>query len=276
MERIKEALERAKQQRDSAGGGTVSPVQTNNAVAATPGKPVDVADIEYTQTRIISPDPVVMRENRVVASSRGDAVADAYKMLRTRIMRTMKENDWNSLAITSPRAGEGKSLTAVNLALSMAREIDRTVLLVDLDLRRPSAHKFFGIEVEKGLSDYLQGDATIEELLINPSIDRFVLLPGNKRVDNSSELLVSQKMIALTEEIEHRYKNRIVIYDLPPVLVVDDALAFSSQADSFLLVVGEGSTQADEIIAAHQVLSEANVLGTVLNKAADAHGSYYY
>ncbi|MDH3647714.1 MAG: CpsD/CapB family tyrosine-protein kinase [Gammaproteobacteria bacterium] len=275
MERIKEALERAKRQRESAGGMSV-PARHNNAVAQVSGKASNTLEIEYTHTRVVSPDPVAMREKRVIVGGKGDAVADAYRMLRTRTLRGMKEHKWNSLAITSPRAGEGKSLTAVNLALSMAREIDRTVLLVDLDLRRPSLHEFFGFDVEKGLSDYLTGDVAIEDLLVNPSVERFVVLPGRGRVDNSSELLGSPKMAELAQEIEQRYENRIVIYDLPPVLAVDDALAFSTQADAFLLVVEEGGTPAEEIVAAHDVLAQANIIGTVLNKAADSPGQYYY
>ncbi|MDH3590042.1 MAG: CpsD/CapB family tyrosine-protein kinase [Gammaproteobacteria bacterium] len=274
MERIKEALERARQQRESAGGSAAAP-RRRDATRIQARAP-DTLEIEYTQTRVVSPDPIVMREKRVIAASRGDAIADAYRMLRTRILRSMKENQWSSLAITSPRAGEGKSLTAINLALSMAREVDRTVLLVDLDMRRPSTHEFFGFEVEQGLSDYLTGDVALEDLLVNPSVERFVVLPGRGRVDNSSELLASPKMAMLAEEIAHRYKNRIVIYDLPPVLVVDDALAFSPLVDAFLLVVEEGATQTEEIVAAHDVLAQANVIGTMLNKADESQSQYYY
>ncbi|NNF67526.1 MAG: CpsD/CapB family tyrosine-protein kinase [Gammaproteobacteria bacterium] len=276
MERIKEALERAKRQRDASGGSVATPAHPKNNVARVSGRAPNTLEIEYTRTRVVSPDPVAMREKRVIPAGSGDVVADAYRMLRTRVLRGMKENRWNSLAITSPRSGEGKSLTAVNLALSMAREIDQTVLLVDLDLRRPSIHDFFGFEIEKGLSDYLTSDVPIEELLINPSMDRFVVLPGRGRVDNSSELLASPKMTQLSEEIARRYENRVVVYDLPPVLAVDDALAFSNQVDAFLLVVEEGGTPAEEIIAAHDVLAESNIIGTVLNKASDTTGQYYY
>lgn len=275
MERIKEALDRARQQREASGGGvTTAPARPRpQRIQA---RSSDALEIEYTQTRVVSPDPVVMREKRVISASRGDAIADAYRMLRTRVMRSMAEQGWNSLAITSPRTGEGKSLTAVNLALSMAREVDRTVLLVDLDMRRPSTHDFFGFEVEQGLSDYLTSDVALEDLLVNPAVERFIVLPGRGRVDNSSELLASPKMEALSREIAARYPERIVIYDLPPVLAVDDALAFSPQVDAFLLVVEEGATQAEEILAAHDVLAQANIIGTVLNKSTEGQGNYYY
>lgn len=277
MERIKEALDRARLQREAEGNaGTVSRPRSdaNNAQSAEN----EALQIEYTQTRVVTPDPVVMRERRVVAhhTLNGDALADAYRMLRTRTLRSMEDHGWHSLAITSPGAGEGKSLTAINLGLSMAREINRTVLLVDLDLRRPGLHKFFGIDVEHGISDYLRGDIDLNDLLVNPSVDRFVLLPGCGRVENSSELLASPKMRALSDELARRYPDRVVIYDLPPALAVDDALAFSPLVDAFMLVVEEGRTQSDEIVAVYDILAGSNIVGTVLNKASESQGHYYY
>ena len=274
MERIKEALDRAREQREAA--GAASGVATQPSERAAEAQP-SALRIEYTQTRVVQPDPVVMRDSKVVAQGgSGDAVADAYRMLRTRALRAMDEHGWSSLAVTSPGAGEGKSLTAVNLALSIAREVNRTVLLVDLDLRRPGLHRFFGIEVEHGISEYLTESARIEDVLINPAIERLVILPGTGRVENSSELLSSPRMHALTVELANRYPERVVIYDLPPVLVVDDALAFAPMVDAFMLVVEESGTQAEEIVAAYDVLSQANILGTVLNKSSDHHGQYYY
>ena len=275
MERIKEALDRAREQREAA--GTASGLAARSPERTAADAQPSALRIEYSQTRVIQPDPVVMRDSKVVAQGgSGDAVADAYRMLRTRALRAMDEHGWSSLAITSPGAGEGKSLTAVNLALSIAREINRTVLLVDLDLRRPGLHRFFGIEVDHGISEYLTETARIEDVLINPAIERLVILPGSGRVENSSELLSSPRMQALTVELANRYPERVVIYDLPPVLMVDDALAFSPMVDAFLVVVEESGTQAEEIVAAYDVLAQANILGTVLNKSADHHGQYYY
>lgn len=272
MERIKEALDRARQQREA--DNREHPRKSTRQVTAT--QPAGLS-IEYTQTRMLAPDPAAMRDAKLISdTASGDAVTDAYRMLRTRTLRAMDDHGWHSLAITSPGAGEGKTLTAINLAMSIAREVNRTVLLVDLDLRRPSVHKFFGFDIEHGISEYLADGIPLEELLINPSVERFVILPGSGRVENSSELLNSPRMRSLSAELAQRYPERIVIYDLPPVLVVDDALAFSPLVDAFLLVVEEGGTQAEEILAAYDVLSQANILGTVLNKAAESQGHYYY
>ncbi|NND59178.1 MAG: CpsD/CapB family tyrosine-protein kinase [Gammaproteobacteria bacterium] len=272
MERIKEALDRARQQREA--DNHAAPAKAAPEV----GRPASSGlDIAYTRTRVLTPDPVVMRDSKLIGFGQsGDVVTDAYRMLRTRTLRAMDDNGWHSLAVTSPCPGEGKSLTAINLAMSMAREINRTVLLVDLDLRRPSVHKFFGFDIEHGISEYLTEDVALEDVLINPAVERFVILPGSGRVQNSSELLNSPRMRALASELAQRYPERIVIYDLPPVLAVDDALAFSSLVDAFMLVVEEGSTQAEDIVAAHDVLSQANIVGTVLNKAAESQGHYYY
>lgn len=272
MERIKEALERAKKQRDGSGDTVVTGVRRRPAARQARGP----LTIEYTETRVFEPDPGLLRANRVIAGRTGDAVADAYRMLRTRIMRVMDEHGWNSIAVTSAGAGEGKTLTAVNLAISMAREVDKTVLLVDLDLRRPGVHRIFGLEPAQGVADFLRGDAGLSDVLVNPGIERFVMLPGRGRVEDSSELLTSPRMKALSEEIKSRYRDRIVVFDLPPVLVVDDALAFAPQVDAFVLVVEEGKTQSDDIAAASKVLSNAKILGTILNKAEEAMRDYYY
>lgn len=279
MERIKEALERARELREAqqSGRDIAPPVEAQPEPPPATARRSPLA-IDYTQTRVVAPDPVTMQRHRVVAheTADGSALADAYRMLRTRTLRTMDEYGWHTLAISSPGPGEGKSLTAVNLGLSIAREIDRTVLLVDLDLRRPGLHEFFGIEVEHGIAEYLKGEVALSEVLINPEIERFVLLPGKGRVRDSSELLASPQMRSLAEELAGRYPDRVVIFDLPPVLAVDDALAFSPLVDAFLLVVEEGKTQAGEIVAAHDVLAGSNIVGTVLNKASETQGHYYY
>lgn len=180
----------------------------------------------------------------------------------------MKENGWNSVAITSPGFNEGKTLTAINLAISLAMEVDYTVLLVDADLRHPSVQNFFGLDTEKGLSEYLTDNEPLDELLIHPArIPRFVVLPGGKSLINSSEMLNSPKMVHLVEELKTRYPSRIIIFDLPPLLGAADALAFSPYVDAVLLVLEEGKTEAEDAKRAVGLLQETNFIGTVLNKS---------
>ena len=157
MERIKQAMERARQERE-AGTGAVSgnaAQSLSDVVSTARGAPTQ---IHYTQTRVIRVAPEVLRRNRVISGTGDAGVVDAYRMLRTRVLQQMQEHGWKSLAITSPGPSEGKTLTAVNLALSLAMEVNHTVLLVDLDLRRPTVHRLFGYEPESGVADYLFSD----------------------------------------------------------------------------------------------------------------------
>jgi capsular exopolysaccharide synthesis family protein len=183
-------------------------------------------------------------------------------------MHRMREKGWNVIGVTSPGEQEGKTLTAVNLAVSVAMDVTQSVLLVDANLRRPHVHEAFGIEECAGLSDHLLDDTPIEDLLIHPGIGRFVLLPGGRPIRQSAEALTSPKMIALTEEFKHRYESRLVMYDLPPLLHRSDVLAFAPYVDALLLVVEEGRTKAEDVERALSLVKHSTpVLGTVLNKA---------
>jgi capsular exopolysaccharide synthesis family protein len=194
---------------------------------------------------------------------------DAFKILRTQVLHRLRENDWNVVGVTSPGQGEGKTLTAVNLAVSLAMDTTQTVLLVDANLRNPSVHEVFGLGDCPGLADYLLDNQPLEDLLVHPGIGRFVLLPGGRAISNSTGgILTSPKMLALVEELKHRYPSRIVIFDLPPLLHTADVLAFSPYTDALLLVVEEGKTTAEEVQRALSMVKNSRpVLGTVLNKA---------
>ncbi|MEO5630959.1 MAG: CpsD/CapB family tyrosine-protein kinase [Nitrospiraceae bacterium] len=193
---------------------------------------------------------------------------DAFKILRTQVMQRLRENNWNVLGVTSPGHGEGKTLTAVNLAVSLAMETTQTVLLVDANLRNPSVHEVFGLDECPGLADYLLDNQPLEDLLVHPGIGHFVLLPGGRAIFNSTEILTSPKMLALVEELKYRYPSRIVIFDLPPLLHTADVIAFSPYTDALLLVVEEGKTTAEEVQRALSLVKNSRpVLGTVLNKA---------
>ena len=224
--------------------------------------------ILYTRTRSLDIPLSVLRQKRVMAAYDKGPFVDAFKILRTQVMHRLRENDWNVLGVTSPGHGEGKTLTAVNLAASLAMETSQTVLLVDANLRSPSIHEVFGLDDCPGLADYLLDDLPVEDLLVHPGIGRFVLLPGGRAISNSAEILTSPKMLALVEEFKHRYPARIIIFDLPPLLHTADVIAFSPYTDALLLVVEEGKTTVEEMQRALSLVKNSRpVLGTVLNKA---------
>lgn len=231
--------------------------------------------IVYSQTRVISVPVGLLKKNRILTKARNDSVVTAYKMLRTQVLRRMQQHGWRSLIITSAGPGEGKTLTAVNLAISLARDVNHTVLLADLDLRRPSIHHYFGYKPPKGLSDFLLGRATLPDILFNPGIERLVVLPSGAPQSDSSELLLSPKMLQLTEELSKRYDSRLVLYDMPPLLHADDALAFAPYVDAVLLVVEDGKTSRDDLTRSMELLQSTQVLGIVLNKTTEMVAPYY-
>ena len=258
MERIKAALERAQQEQQFS-SGTPGDMSVNR---------LDGATITYSKTRSVKVSDRLLTERRIISGNLSSELADAYKILRTQVLQRLSENNWNALGITSPGAQEGKTLTAINLAISLAMEVNYTVLLVDADLRKPSVHEFFGLQAGPGLSDYLTGNVSIQDMLIHPEgTGQCVILPGGKPLQNSSELLNSPKMVQLVDELKTRYPSRIVIFDLPPLLTASDALAFSPYIDAALLVVEEYKTKSQDLERAVELLKGTNLIGTTLNKS---------
>jgi protein-tyrosine kinase len=233
--------------------------------------------IVYKKTKVHAIDHDVLRDRRVVAMLKHDPLAEVFRMLRTKVLKKLRENNWNSFGITAPTQGAGKSMVAANLAIAMSMEVNQTVLLVDLDLRNPRLHWYFDLDVQQGLSDYLLNDVPLSDILVNPGFERLVLLPGRGQAIGSSEILSGPKMKQLIEEIKNRYQSRIVIFDLPPVLSTDDVLASMNYFNAALLVIEEGKNKPDEVTKALQMLSDTQLLGTVLNKSEtlpDQQGYY--
>ena len=263
MERIKQALELARQEREQNGGKVTGSI----ARPKKGGQSVADADITYTNTRTISMPVHELREKRIITEQQ-NSISDAYRILRTQVLLRLNEKKWNTLAITSPGNGAGKSLTAINLAISLAREVDNTVLLIDANLRSPKLDKYFEFNSNYGLSDYLLEDKPLGDMLVHPEgIPRFVMLPAGRAIANSSEMLSSPKMQRLVEEVKHRYPSRIVIFDLPPMLESSDTLAFIPNVDATLMVIEEGKTLEAELRQAFELMQGNEVIGTVLNKA---------
>ncbi len=270
MQQIEKALAKAREQRKSLAGDESARVGESRALVRRPRR------IVYEATRIEKVPLNTLRENRVVAGLSQSSEADLFRVLRTQVLQRLSARGDNTLGVTSPNAEEGKTLVAVNLAVSLALDVNRTVLLVDLDLRRPSIPDYFGLTVEQGLTDYLFDRAPLSDCLINPGIERLVLLPSGRPMRNSSEALSSPSMVDLARELKARYPDRLVIYDMPPLLASDDSLVFLPQIDASLLVVQEGKTSADDIQRALDLLDGENLLGTVLNRSAEQGFSSYH
>jgi protein-tyrosine kinase len=202
-----------------------------------------------------------------------------YKVLRTQIQQRTKEQGWNTVMITSAMPGEGKTHTAINLALTFAKEIAQTVLLVDCDLKRQEIHKRFGTKSPKGLIDYLVDDCPVGELIIRPDIDTLAFISGGRTIQDSAELLGSPKMQDLVVEMKKRYPDRYILFETPPVLFGADAVAFAPLVDCIVLVVEADRTSIQSVRKALELLPQEKVLGCVLNRLKvpqPEYGAYKY
>lgn len=233
-------------------GRTVAGQSGLNAVPLTPSELATLDEKHFENHRVLSHRPRSIE-------------ADAFRILRSQILQNMSKAGFRTLAITSPDYGDGKTTIAINLAISIAMDLKQTVLLVDLDLRKPNMHEYLGLNPRAGLSDYLINDVPIKECLIRPPFHRLNTLPAGSRVEHSSELLGSPKMSALAQELKNRYPDRLVIYDMPPVLRQDDVIAFAPNIDGVLLVAHNGFTNKNALKRSLDVLGDATIVGTVLN-----------
>lgn len=231
--------------------------------------------VEYTKTRVYVPPPGLLESKRIIDPSRSDPAAAAYRMLRTQILQRMDDKAWRSLALLSPNANDGKTTTAVNLAVSLAYDHRHTALLVDCDLKQPAVGATLGIEPEFGLDDVLAGRASVEQCLYHPEgFDRLVILPARAPMSNSSEALSGTRARDLIQELRDRYPERIVLFDLPPILGTDDALAFLPLVDCGLMVVAEGATPRDDLLRSMELVVRTPIVGTVLNRSCTVAPAY--
>jgi protein-tyrosine kinase len=273
MERIREAVQRARQERGASGigfGGTARPGSAPEA-----GIQDAFNQIVYTKTRTVEVPRPALKEKRIVSGFDPCGFTEAFKILSTQVSQTLRQHHWTTLAVTSPKEREGKTLIAINLAISLAMEFHQTSLLVEADLRQPSVCAHFGLAPGPGLSDYLTSDTPIEQLLLHPGIGSFVVLPGGTPQLHSSEMLGWRKMSQLVKELKARYPSRIVVFDLPPLLAAADVLAFAPNIEAALLVVEEGKTKRDDVRRAAELLSSTHLIGTVLNKSDEPIVSVY-
>jgi len=271
MSKLNKALEKAKETRGDLTENLTLAVETygdsdGSSILHRRKKQKDTLAPVYIQTRIISVDFQQLIQNRIIPICHGNAVADRIKMLRTQILNRMAEEGKNTLLITSTNPGEGKTLTAINLAISISQEMDRTTLLVDANLRKPSIHSYFGFEIEQGLSDYLRKDIPLSDLLVSPGIDKLVILPSGQPPANSAELLGSPRMESLVKEVKERYPDRFIIFDSSSLMECADPLVLSRFVDGILIVVEAERTSRNDLKQTFELLRDKPVIGTLLNK----------
>ena len=270
VEKIKLALERAYQEREGASNNIASR-RSQTSVAINPG-PAS-ASVEYlsqnelANTKYSIVDIERLRDHRIVTYDDQNENIESFRRLRSQVLHYVDTAGISTIGITSPSSQEGKTLAAVNLAISLVRNSDTNVVLVDGDISNPSIHDVFGLDVQFGMVDILNSSVGITDVIQRVNIPNLWIVPGRQDTISLSNQANSNRVDELVNDFSLGAKT-IVIVDLPPILGKDDTLVFTSSLDGVLLVVNEGETKSDEVVRAAGLLKQCNVIGTILNNSS--------
>ena len=278
MERIREAIKLAKQTRDVAGVQRVlsprpvaQPPYQNNAEAT--DEKVEQAAMPVART-----NRQHLEENRIVGHLHDNVATIPFEILRTRIIQEMTAQNWSVLVITSPTQGCGKTVTAINLALSMSKLQGRSVYLVDLDLRKPAISNYLGLPRMPSFNDFREGRASASETLFNLDIagPNLTVACNWDATDSPAEAMASHHIAEYFSFLRSRQEHCIIIVDLPPLLVSDDVMSVLPHANCCVLTVAENMSTSHDIANSEDLLATTNFLGCVYNKSREVNKNLYY
>jgi len=280
MAKVYEALRRAEEERRRRSGEAPTPVarvewEPVAQTVAPPSKPSLLKRLfRRGSSRATRAARDALIKRRISMLQPDSYVAEQYRSLRGRLDALAAQRSLKTLVVTSPLSGEGKTTAAINLGLVTALSLDRKVLLIDCDLRRPGIHKTLGLQPVAGLAEVLTGVASIDEAIVPVEDVGLDVLPVRSRPSNPSELLASDKMKELIEEVARRYDR--VIIDTPAALGLPDTKAVCELCDGMVMVVRADKTSQQDVQAALEVLDRRRVLGLILNGAPADQGRYGY
>jgi Mrp family chromosome partitioning ATPase len=266
---IENALSRVRKRADRKAADAAVPPRPD------PNQTIPADPQPTRQFQMVTLDSAVLERNCVLPQVADRPAQRAYKILRTRLLQRLAAKQWRSVAVTSTTAGDGKTLTSINLAMALSQEPNTRVCLVDLDLQRPQVAAQMGLHCERGLGDYLLGEAEALQVMYNCGSPSLVVIPNTRTFDHSSEMLASTRMLELQRVIAAEMPRHIVIFDMPP-LTSDDVLTFAPRVDAVLLVVAEGRTERASLLKAKELIAEMNLLGVVLNCSSERDGAAAY
>ena len=276
MDHFSKALENAERQGHSV-KDWVRP-----APAKAEAKPGGAAQLQLA-SRSVEFDFDHMRAHKILSGLGTDdpVIADKYRLLRTQLLQKMRAQGWSRLAVTSVHPKAGKTMNSINLAISIARDGNQRVVLMDVDLRKPSIGEELGLEGEYGLIDYLSGDAEMSDVaVVSEEIPNLTIVPGRRLAPDEifPERLSSGRMLEFLNMISTGNEPTIVLADLPPLFVGDDVILLGENMDCVLLVVEEGVTEIEDLKKAGEMLQPFNLIGSVLNKSAEKRKEFsgYY
>ncbi len=271
MENIREAIERAKRRQAPQKGAVIEPLkqQARLFLGDTQASPDRFQETEL--------DFAQLQSQLLVAYDATDLRSRPFDMLRTEVLQTMDSNGWKTLAVVSPTPNCGKTLTAINLALSVARQRERHVLLVDLDLRRPKVAAYLGLKKRDGVIGVLKHRLDLHDAIVcaKAGDSRLNVLPTMAASD-SSDLIDSGEMRLMLERVLGQAQPQVTILDLPPLLAGHDAISILPLVDCVLMVVAVGTTKTHEIKECSKYLEKTRVVRFVLNKASESMATYFY
>jgi Mrp family chromosome partitioning ATPase len=288
MERIQAAIQKAKEQRSEVAPGAAQGASQGTSQGATAPQAALAAARQARQGQApqpgpawdaipaFEPDPQLLARNRIVTFADADPAHSTFDMIRTKILRMMRQNGWTSLGITSPTSGCGKTTACLNIAFSLAHQPDVRTVLVDLDLRRPAIAGLLGLTRPQSMASVLQGTRPPEENFVRYG-ETLAIGTNTTGLRAASEILLSPATTDGVAAIKAAFQPDIVIYDLPPMLMSDDVMAFLPHLDCVLLIAAAEKSRLDEVDKCEQELSEqTRVLGVVLNKCRYGGEDYGY
>ena len=263
MERIQAAIQKAKEQRGAVDAPSPG-VGPGLGLGLGPQRAPQVGPA-WAELAAFDPEPRLLARNHIVTFEDVDPAHSHFDILRTKMLRTMQRGGWTSVGITSPTSGCGKTTLALNLAFSLARQPDVRTVLVELDLRRPSMARQIGLKSPQSMAGVLQGSRSVAESFVRYG-DNLAIGTNAQSVRDSAELLMNARAAEGVAAIKRAFLPDVIVYDLPPMLQSDDAMAFLPHLDCVLLVAGAEKSRLDEVDKCEKDLAEqSNVLGVVLN-----------
>jgi protein-tyrosine kinase len=267
MGKIFEALEKATRHAKSK---DASPENGKRKAEGRPQSNGNVVPFANHKTSVLEFDPAL-----VAYHNPQSVEAELFKVLRTNLLIPVKGRPPKSILITSAMPGEGKSFVAANLAISIARGVEERVLLMDADVRRPSIHRFFGLNQTGGLSDYLVTGTNVSKHFIKTPVDKLTILPAGSPPENPVALLTTHKMKALLHEVSRRYEDRFIIIDSAPSSLASETAAIANYVDGVIIVVRSGETPRKAVAEVIKQLGKEKILGIIMNHSDQTVKKYY-
>ena len=275
MDKISKALEQARSKRQGTNASFVDQSVSEEAEEISDDLSISVHENDFS-VKSFTPNALTLEKNRILNHTSKEEVVQPYKVFRTRLLQILKDKNWSSIAVVSPTKNDGKTTVAINLAISIGNSLKNNAVLLDLDLLIPSIHSRYGYRPSCGLEDYFENDMPLSEILISPDMERLFIAPSTRPLRDSSELITTSKGAELITEAKSLSLDSVVIVDLPPVLVSDDAISFLPHIDAVLLVVREGKTSKTDIERTQEMLASVNIAGVVVNDSIEPTALGYY